>query len=60
VVADEPSGNLDSENGARLHTLLHEISRKEGRTFIVVTHNADLAAYADRILHMRDGVLVDA
>jgi lipoprotein-releasing system ATP-binding protein len=60
VLADEPSGNLDSENGARLHGLLLEISRKEQRTFIVVTHNAELAAYADRILHMRDGVLVDA
>jgi lipoprotein-releasing system ATP-binding protein len=60
VLADEPSGNLDSENGARLHGLLLEISRKEGRTFIVVTHNAELAGYADRILHMRDGVLVDA
>jgi lipoprotein-releasing system ATP-binding protein len=60
VLADEPSGNLDSENGARLHGLLLEISRKEQRTFIVVTHNAELAAYADRILHMRDGVLVDS
>jgi lipoprotein-releasing system ATP-binding protein len=60
VLADEPSGNLDSENGERLHTLLWEISRRERRTFIIVTHNADLASRADRVLHMRDGVLIDA
>jgi lipoprotein-releasing system ATP-binding protein len=59
VLADEPSGNLDSENGERLHSLLREISRRDRQTFIVVTHNADLAAYADRVLHMRDGLLVD-
>jgi ABC-type lipoprotein export system ATPase subunit len=39
--------------------LLREISRRDRQTFIVVTHNADLAAYADRVLHMRDGLLVD-
>lgn len=60
VLADEPSGNLDSENGERLHTLLWDISRRENRTFIIVTHNADLATRADRVLHMRDGVLIDA
>ncbi|MEO5928407.1 MAG: ABC transporter ATP-binding protein [Candidatus Kapaibacterium sp.] len=60
VLADEPSGNLDSENGERLHTLLWEISRSEGRTFVIVTHNADLAGRADRVLHMRDGLLMDA
>lgn len=59
VLADEPSGNLDSENGDRLHSLLWEISRAEQRTFIIVTHNADLAERADRVLHMRDGVLAD-
>ncbi|MBS1913148.1 MAG: ABC transporter ATP-binding protein [Bacteroidetes bacterium] len=57
VLADEPSGNLDSENGERLHDLLWEISRRERRTFIIVTHNADLADRADRVLHMRDGLL---
>lgn len=59
VLADEPSGNLDSENGDRLHSLLWDISRAERRTFIIVTHNSDLADRADRVLHMRDGVLVD-
>ncbi len=57
VLADEPSGNLDSENGERLHKLLWDISRKEGRTFVIVTHNADLASRADRVLSMRDGSL---
>jgi len=60
VLADEPSGNLDSENGDRLHSLLWDISRREQRTFIIVTHNADLAGRADRVLHMRDGVFADA
>jgi lipoprotein-releasing system ATP-binding protein len=59
VLADEPSGNLDSENGERLHALLWDISRKENRTFVIVTHNADLAKRADRVLHMRDGLLDD-
>jgi lipoprotein-releasing system ATP-binding protein len=59
ILADEPSGNLDSETGERLHNLLWEISRREGQTFIIVTHNASLAARADRVLHMRDGVLVN-
>jgi lipoprotein-releasing system ATP-binding protein len=60
VLADEPSGNLDSENGERLHTLLWEISRRENRAFIIVTHNTDLAGRADRVFHMRDGVLMDS
>ena len=59
VLADEPSGNLDSENGERLHSLLWDISRTENRTFVIATHNADLAQRADRVLHMRDGVLAD-
>jgi len=60
VLADEPSGNLDSESGERLHEMLWEISREEGRTFIIVTHNPSLSARADRVLHIRDGVLADA
>lgn len=57
VLADEPSGNLDSETGERLHDLLWSISRNEGRTFVVVTHNRGLAEKADRALTMRDGLL---
>ncbi len=59
VLADEPSGNLDSESGERLHEMLWGISRSELRTFVIVTHNHDLAARADRVLHMRDGTLVE-
>lgn len=60
VLADEPSGNLDSETGERLHTLLWQISRRDRRTFIIVTHNDALAQRADRVLQMQDGVVVDA
>lgn len=57
VLADEPSGNLDSETGERLHDLLWNISRAEGRTFVIVTHNRVLAEKADRVLTIRDGKL---
>jgi lipoprotein-releasing system ATP-binding protein len=59
VLADEPSGNLDSETGERLHALLWDISRRDKQTFVIVTHNIALAERADRIMHMRDGILVD-
>ncbi len=55
ILADEPSGNLDKENGLRLHELLAELSAKEGHTFVVATHNPDLAKRADRILRLVDG-----
>lgn len=58
ILADEPSGNLDKENGLRLHELLADLSEKEGHTFVVATHNPDLAKRADRILKMVDGRLV--
>ena len=58
ILADEPSGNLDKENGLRLHELLAELSASEGHTFVVATHNPDLARRADRILKMVDGKLV--
>jgi lipoprotein-releasing system ATP-binding protein len=58
ILADEPSGNLDKENGLRLHDLLADLSANEGHTFVVATHNPDLAKRADRILKMSDGKLV--
>lgn len=58
ILADEPSGNLDKENGLHLHELLADLSAREGHTFVVATHNPDLAKRADRILKMSEGKLV--
>ncbi len=58
ILADEPSGNLDKENGLKLHDLLADLSANEGHTFVVATHNPDLARRANRILKMADGKLV--
>ncbi len=58
ILADEPSGNLDKENGLRLHDLLADLSANDGHTFVVATHNPDLAKRADRILKMTEGKLV--
>ncbi len=60
VFADEPTGNLDSAASADLHRLLQRLSREQGQTFVVVTHNYDLADLSDRCLEMRDGILVQA
>ena len=58
LLADEPSGNLDSENAAILHDLFFELRDKLGLTIIIVTHNEELASRADRSLRMADGVIV--
>jgi putative ABC transport system ATP-binding protein len=55
LVADEPTGNLDSENGARVLSLLQELNRDLGVTILLATHAADVAAAAHRIQRMRDG-----
>jgi len=55
LLADEPSGNLDSENAALLHDLFFELRERHGQTVILVTHNEELAARADRTLRMEDG-----
>lgn len=60
LLADEPTGSLDSENGARLFELLIELQRDERMTLIVVTHDREIAARADRIIHMRDGRVAPA
>lgn len=59
IFADEPTGNLDSENGAKVEELLFELNRKKGITLIIVTHDTDLAAKCDRRFHMKDGVLTE-
>jgi lipoprotein-releasing system ATP-binding protein len=58
ILADEPSGNLDKENGLHLHELLADLSENEGHTFVVATHNPDLAKRANRIVKMVDGKLI--
>lgn len=60
IFADEPTGNLDSENGARIEDLLFSLNRKKGITLIIVTHDNDLANKCDRRFHMKDGQLAEA
>lgn len=55
ILADEPTGNLDSSTGAEVMDLLRELNAERGVTLIVVTHDPEVAAYADRIVHLRDG-----
>ncbi len=59
VLADEPSGNLDFANSQTLHALLWELSRTLEKTFVIATHNLELARKADRVLELRNGRLVD-
>ena len=58
ILADEPSGNLDSESAKKLHELFFELRDKFGQTFVLVTHNEELAAMADRKLVMKDGKII--
>jgi lipoprotein-releasing system ATP-binding protein len=58
VFADEPTGNLDSANAKELHQLFFDLRKKINQTFLIVTHNEELASLSDRILHMKDGKIV--
>ena len=58
ILADEPSGNLDSESAKNLHELFFKLRDEYGQTFVLVTHNEELASMADRKLTMKDGVIV--
>ncbi len=57
ILADEPSGNLDSQNARELHQLFFDLRKKFNQTFIVVTHNEELAKMTDRKLEIKDGVI---
>jgi lipoprotein-releasing system ATP-binding protein len=59
VFADEPSGNLDSKNANELHQLFFKLRDELNQTFVIVTHNEDLASMADRTLEIRDGLIVN-
>ena len=58
IFADEPSGNLDSKNAAELHQLFFKLRNDFGHTFVIVTHNAEFAAMADRKIEIKDGVVL--
>jgi putative ABC transport system ATP-binding protein len=59
ILADEPTGNLDSENGKKIFDLLHKLSRSEKTTVIVVTHDLDIAGKTDRTFTLSDGKLIN-
>jgi putative ABC transport system ATP-binding protein len=58
LLADEPTGNLDSENSAAVLNLMKDLNRRVGQTILMITHDSDAASYADRIVKMRDGCIV--
>ena len=58
ILADEPTGNLDSESGAQILALLERLSREDSKTVIIVTHDPDAAAIADRIIRLKDGAVI--
>ncbi|MDR1779814.1 MAG: ABC transporter ATP-binding protein [Tannerella sp.] len=58
ILADEPSGSLDSQNKEELHTLFFDLRNKLGQTFVIVTHDEGLAKKSDRIVRMKDGVII--
>jgi putative ABC transport system ATP-binding protein len=60
ILADEPTGNLDSETGRDILALFHRLRDEAGVSFLVVTHDDEVAATADRVIRMKDGEIVDA
>lgn len=59
IMADEPIGNLDSNSGTQVMKLFKEINEKKGTTIIQVTHSEEAAEYGDRIIRMKDGVIIN-
>ena len=59
LLADEPTGNLDTKNSLAVLNLLRDLNRRLGQTILMITHNDEAAAFADRTVHMRDGQIVE-
>jgi lipoprotein-releasing system ATP-binding protein len=59
LLCDEPTGNLDSDNGAKIIGLLKKLNKEDGVTVVIVTHDKDIAKYADRVIYLKDGLLVN-
>jgi ABC-type lipoprotein export system ATPase subunit len=57
ILADEPTGNLDETSSEELHALIAELSEREGKTFVVVTHKKEFSRFADRVLVLQGGKL---
>jgi putative ABC transport system ATP-binding protein len=60
VLADEPTGNLDSKSSDNVLAMLRQLNQDLGQTIVMITHNPDAAAFGHRVIHMRDGLVVDA
>jgi putative ABC transport system ATP-binding protein len=59
ILADEPTGNLDTRNSEIVLEMLRQLNKELGQTIVMITHNPEAAAYAHRVVHMRDGIIVD-
>ena len=59
VLADEPTGNLDTKSSGTVLALLRQLNKELGQTIVMITHNPEAATYGDRVLHMRDGLVVN-
>ena len=59
LLADEPTGNLDSKSGAEVMEILHRLHREQGLTVVMVTHDPKIAAQAERVIHFQDGLVAD-
>ncbi len=60
LLADEPTGNLDTKNSEVVLAMLRQLNREFGQTIVMITHNPEAAAYGDSVVHMRDGIIPDA
>lgn len=59
ILADEPSGSLDTQNKEELHALFFELRDKMNQTFVIVTHDEQLACHTDRVIHIKDGIVLE-